>query len=205
MKAGLTGGIGSGKTTAARIFAILGVPVFYADTEGKRLMEEDAALIEDISGAFGAGIYRRENGRPRLERKQLAAIVFDDPGQLDLLNSLVHPAVFRAFDAWASRQEGPYVLKESALLFETDAYRHVDVSIMVTAPEEERIRRVIERDGVSRRQVADRMQHQLSEEEKARRADFRLVNDNSQLLIPQVLDLHSRLLSLAAESEDSRK
>lgn len=195
IKVGLTGGIGSGKTTVAMVFSILGIPVFSADEEGKRLMAEDARLSAAIKDAFGDDIYSSPgNGSSRLDRKKLAGIVFNNQDKLNELNALVHPAVIEAFDSWAGQQDSAYVIKESALLFESDAWKHSDLTIVVIAPEEERIRRVMKRDGVSRGKVASRMKHQLSDEEKIKRADFVIKNDNKSLMIPQALAIHRLLL-----------
>lgn len=195
IKVGLTGGIGSGKTTVARIFSVLGAPVFSADKEGKRLMIEDPSLAGAIRAAFGDGIYRREAGdKLVLDRGKLAAMVFNDDKKLARLNSLVHPAVIAAAEDWARKQDAPYVIKESALLFESDAWKYCDFSITVTAPEEERIRRVMQRDDTSRDKVAGRMKYQLSDREKISRADAVIINDDSKLLIPQVLAIHHLLL-----------
>lgn len=195
IKVGLTGGIGSGKTTVARIFSILGIPVFSADEAGKRLMAEDSNLAGAIMDVFGRDVYRRSaSGVLQPDRKKIAAIVFSHTEKLAQLNALVHPAVIRAFEVWALQQESPYVIKESALLFESDAYKHSNLNITVTAPREERITRVMKRDGVEREKVISRMEHQLPEEEKVTRADFVVKNDDSSLVIPQVLSIHRLLL-----------
>ncbi|HYH55024.1 MAG TPA: dephospho-CoA kinase, partial [Anseongella sp.] len=130
----------------------------------------------------------------QLDHKRLAAIVFNDTEKLKALNALVHPAVIRAFDTWAANQESPYVIKESALLFESNAYMHCDLNITVVAPEEERIARVMKRDQVGRSKVISRMKHQLSDEDKIERADLVIRNDNKCLVIPQVLGIHRLLL-----------
>lgn len=194
IKVGLTGGIGSGKTTIARIFEVLGVPVFFSDLEGKRLMAEDPDLAEAIRSALGADTYYRDRGRLLPDRKKIAGIVFNDEEKLARLNALIHPAVIASFDRWAQQQESVYVIKESALLFESDAWKHSHFNIAVTAPREERIRRVMKRDGVDRSKVLSRMKHQLPEREKIKRADFIIKNDNESLMIPQVLAIHRLLL-----------
>src|ERR1700761_4692595 len=188
LKVGITGNIGSGKTTVSKVFELLGVPVFYADDAAKNIMVTDALLMEQIKEAFGKESYFEDGS---LNRKHIAGIVFNDQQQLTKLNSLTHPAVFRAFDHWVAKiHDVPYVLKEAALLFESDSYKMCDKSIMVTAPLELRIKRVIERDGLTKDEILSREAKQFSEEKKLELADHVIKNDNSELVIPQVLALH---------------
>ncbi|HEY0176398.1 MAG TPA: dephospho-CoA kinase, partial [Pedobacter sp.] len=172
---------------------LLGIPVFYADTRAKCLMATDKVLINDIKGAFGNDIYNKDG---ILERKRLASIVFNDDLLLEKLNSLVHPAVFRDFAVWATMQKAPFVLKEAAILFESGSDGDCDYTIVVTSPRMLRISRVMSRDNVSAEEVEKRMDKQLNDDEKIRLADFVLLNDERQLLIPQVLSLHKQLLGL---------
>jgi len=189
LKIGLTGNIGSGKTTVSKIFEVLGVPVFYADDAAKTVMVNDRELIDSIRSAFGNEAYFPDGA---LNRKHIAAIVFNNEEQLAKLNALVHPATFRAFDAWVSGIKNvPYVLKEAALLFESDSYKMCDRTIMVAAPLEMRINRVIKRDGLSREEIEKREAQQFPEEKKMALADHIIRNDDTQLLIPQALELHS--------------
>jgi len=158
-------------------------------------MTTDAELIADLKKAFGEEAYFEDGS---LNRKYIAGIVFNDEKKLAKLNSLVHPAVFKAFDSWAAQIHGvPYVMKEAALLFESDSYKMCDKSIMVTAPLELRIKRVIQRDGLSREEIISRNARQLSEEKKIVLADFVIRNDDTELVIPQVLALHQQIISLA--------
>src|SRR5580698_7802865 len=144
LKIGITGNIGGGKTTVSKIFEVLGVPVFYADDAAKKVMVEDPILINALKEAFGSEAYFNDGS---LKRKHIASIVFNDDIQLAKLNSIVHPAVFRAFDNWTVQIKGaPYVMKEAALLFESTSYKMCDYSVMVTAPLELRIARVMQRD-----------------------------------------------------------
>jgi dephospho-CoA kinase len=194
LKIGLTGNMGSGKTTVSKIFELLGIPVFYADDAAKKVMVIDQVLIKGIKSAFGELSYFDDG---TLNRKYIAGIVFNDNEQLTKLNSLVHPATFRAFDEWVSEINGvPFVLKEAALLFESDSYKMCDYSIMIQAPLEIRIKRVIQRDGLSREEVNSRNSKQFSEEKKTALADYIIKNDDVQLVIPQVLELHRGFLSL---------
>jgi dephospho-CoA kinase len=193
MKVGLTGGIGSGKSTIAKIFAILGVPVYDADAAAKNLMQNNPDLKNSLLRHFGKSTY--ENGS--LNRKYLASIVFSNQEKLILLNSLVHPYSIADSEDWAKQQEAPYVIKEAALLFETEAYLHVDYTIGVSAPKELRISRVMQRDQLTREAVLKRIEKQMDEEHKLQRCDFVIKNNEAELIIPQVLHLHRQLTSIS--------
>lgn len=197
LKIGITGNIGSGKTTISKIFEVLDIPVFYADDAAKQVMVEDSVLIEALKAAFGEASYSNDG---LLNRKYIASIVFNSQAQLLKLNSIVHPAVFRAFDTWVSSiKTAPYVVKEAALLFESTSYKMCDYSIMVAAPLELRVARVIQRDGLTRAEVESRNARQLSQEKKMVLADFMIRNDDTELVIPQVLALHRQFLEIAAK------
>ena len=194
LKIGITGNIGSGKTTVSRIFEILNVPVFYADDAAKKVMVEDPILIDALKSEFGTESYFDDGS---LNRKHIAANVFNNETELAKLNSIVHPAVFRAFDNWvAGIKNAPYIMKEAALLFESSSYKMCDQTIMVTAPLELRINRVMQRDGLSRAEIESRNARQFSEEKKIQLADFVIRNDDTELVIPQVLELHKKFSSL---------
>ena len=193
---GITGGIGSGKTTVCRLFEVLGIPVYYADDAAKRLMVEDTELRGRLVEIFGAATYLPDGS---LHRTYLAGIVFDNAEKLAALNALVHPAVARDGARWQTAQtDVPYTLKEAALLFESGSHRTLDGVITVYAPEDVRLQRVRARDGSSDEQVRARMRKQLPESEKLERADYILYNDGKQALIPQVLALHRLLCERAA-------
>jgi dephospho-CoA kinase len=194
MRIGITGGIGSGKSVVAGIFKVLGIPVFDADKEAKQIMQNDPELRRLIIERFGAAAFDEEV----LNRKHLASIVFNDPYQLEVLNCLVHPAAIAAADTWASQQDAPYVVKEAALFFEAGSTAGIDYMIGVYAPQHIRLKRAMDRDGVSRDEVLARMNRQIQEEIKMRLCDFVVVNDEQQLLIPQVLKLHEQFLLEAA-------
>ena len=193
LRVGLTGGIGSGKTTVAKIFEVLGIPVYYADEETKRLMNTDPVIRRNIVKEFGDRAYN-DHG---LDRSYLASVVFNDKEKLALLNSLTHPATIEHANKWMQQQHSPYIIKEAALIFESGSNKHLDYVIGVSAPEEIRIRRVMERDGVSEEQVRSRMARQMNEEEKIALCDFVVVNDEREFLITQVLSLHAELVKLA--------
>ena len=189
---GLTGGIGSGKTTVSKIFVSLGIPVYYADDRGKWLMNHDATLKAQVVAQFGEESYTAESS---LNRAYLAERVFADEAQLARLNALVHPAVGRDFAAWVeAHSESSYLIKEAALIFEAGSYKQLDKVITVSAPKEERIRRVLLRDVQrSRQQVEDIIGKQLSENERKRRADYQIDNSGRALVIPQVLEVDKKL------------
>lgn len=187
-KIGITGGIGSGKSRLCRLFAERGVAVYDTDAAAKRLMTEDAALVEAIKARFGAESY--VDGA--LNRSYLAGRVFSDEAERQALNGLVHPAVKADFVAWAEQQEGDYVILESALLFEAGLDALVDVVVAVLAPEPLRVERVQQRDGVSEEQVRSRMAAQLSDEELHRRATVTVVNIFEEDLEAAVQELDRR-------------
>jgi len=190
-RVGLTGGIGSGKTLVCSIIEKLGVPVYYADSEARRLMNSDPELKEGIVKIFGERAYNRDG----LNRALLSSVVFGDSVQLSRLNELVHPAVRKDFQRWAAGQgEAPYVVEEAAIMFESGAFREMDLSVLIYAPEELRINRVMARDHMDREDVLKRMGHQMSEEQKMKLADHIIYNDGAQMLLPQVIDLHSKVL-----------
>jgi dephospho-CoA kinase len=192
LKIGLTGGIGSGKTTVAKIFETLGIPVYYADDEAKRIMNEDEALKMSIIENFGASSYI--NGS--LNRSFISGKVFDNPAKLALLNALVHPATIRDSLEWMKRQHAPYAVKEAALIFESGMEAQLDYVIGVSAPEELRITRIMGRGSLKREEVLKRMENQMDEEKKIGMCNFVITNDEKQAILPQVLSLHQVLLTL---------
>jgi dephospho-CoA kinase len=192
LKIGITGGIGSGKTTVCHIFEALGIPVYYADDRAKALMTTDLGLVAAIKTNFGAESYFPDGS---LHRAYLSNIVFKDAEKLALLNSLVHPAVFRDGEAWHAAQKNvPYTLKEAALLVETGSYKAVDKLITVFAPQKMRLQRVLERDKATRAAVLARMSKQMPEREKMKLADFIIKNDGKHGLVRQVWEVHQELL-----------
>ena len=191
-RVGLTGGIGSGKTLISSIFEKLGVSVYNADSAARKLMNSDAGLKGGIISLFGEQAY----GNDGLNRQYLADSVFGDEEKLAGLNRIVHPAVRLDFIRWSTLQGGsPYVIEEAAILFESGASQEMNYSVLVYAPEELRISRVMKRDGVGREAVQRRMGHQLSEEEKMKMADHVLFNDGKEMLLPQVIELHNKILN----------
>ena len=193
MKIGITGGMGSGKTTACKVFEVLGIPVFYADSVAKELMQTDSLLRQNLISAFGAQSYLSDG---QLNRKYISGIVFKDESQLKILNQLVHPVVFRSFDEWVLKQQNqPYVLKEAALLFESGADKLCDYTILIKSPESIKIQRIIQRDHFTEEEIKLRMDKQFTDEQKEKLANFILLNNEEQLLVPQILKLHEKFLS----------
>lgn len=193
LKVGITGGIGSGKSTVAKVFEVLGIPVYYADDAAKRLMNEDEELKQKIKLQFGDSVYTNE----RLNKKELANIVFNAPEKLEILNSLVHPATLKDAEKWMQKNTDPYGIKEAALIFESGAQQNLDYVIGVTAPAPLRILRTMQRDGVTREEVIARMDKQMDETIKMKLCDFIITNDEQEMLMPRILELHNKLLSLS--------
>jgi dephospho-CoA kinase len=194
LQIGLTGGIGSGKTTVAKVFETLGIPVYYADEAGKRLLNENAELKQQIITQFGEESYN--DGK--LNRKHLASIVFNNKQKLEQLNSLVHPATIQDAQHWMKQQSTAYAIKEAALIFESGSGTGLNYIIGVYAPQALRIKRTIERDNITREEVMKRMENQLEEEMKMKLCDFIIYNDEQQLVIPQVLKLHQQFIKEAS-------
>ena len=197
VRVGLTGGIGSGKSTVAHVFEILGIPVYYADKEAKRLMNEDPEIRKQLITHFGQDTYSDN----LLNRRFLAEIVFKDKEKLRLLNSVVHPITIARAEEWMLQHNTPYVIKEAALIFESGSQEGLDYVIGVSAPLNVRIQRTMKRDNVSREEVLNRMQHQIQESIKMRLCDFVIRNDDQHLVLPQVLALHEKLKRLAVGAE----
>lgn len=187
---GITGGIGSGKTSVSQSFQVLGVPIYNSDQRAKALMVENESLIAQIKSVFGTKAY--QNGKPN--RSYLAQQVFSDVSKLEKLNTLVHPAVFQDYNEWKQKITFPYHLKEAAILIESGSYRDCDEIILVTAPLEERIQRVIKRDETTKEAVEDRISKQMSDEEKEAYCQYILINDNSSPLLDKILRLHQHFL-----------
>lgn len=188
---GITGGIGSGKSTVAKIFSILGIPIYSADDRAKWLMGNDELLKTQIKDSFGDKAYQADGS---IDRSFLAKTVFPDAEKVKKINSLVHPAVGRDFSDWAAKQTTPYVLKEAALIFESGSNQSLDYVINVSSPLKVRISRILMRDPFrSEEQVNQIINQQLPDEQKNELADFVIKNTDNKLLIPQVLKIHKQL------------
>lgn len=188
---GLTGGIGSGKTTVGNIFKRLGIPVYDSDSRAKALYIENVDLRKCVEEEFGADIYSRN----QIDRAKLAAIVFQDKSKLEVLNGLVHPVLNFDFEHWANSQEAPYVIREAAILLESGGYKVCDAIVVVTADESIRIARVQARDGATTEQVKARIQNQWSDQKRLEYADYEIRNNGEESLIDQVMQIHEELKS----------
>ena len=189
IKIGLTGGIGSGKTFVGAIFSKLGIPVFNADDQARKCMSENEVLKQDIQNLFGDNAYHEG----LLQNKVLANIVFNNHQQLEELNKLVHPVVRQRFDSWSVEQTSKIIIKEAAILFESDSHVDLDKVICVSAPEETRIERVINRDNTSREQVLRRIEIQIPQNEKEKLSDFVIINDGLELLLPKIINIINQI------------
>lgn len=186
IKIGITGGIGSGKSTICRVFSVLGVAVYDSDSRARKLMHSNPEVVAAIRELFGDNAYIHGS----LNRSYIAELVFHQPDLREKLNHIVHPAVAMDFDTWAERQKGHYVIEEAAILFESGASRNMDAVVTVSTPEEQRIRRTCLRDGTDEQSVRQRIAAQLSEEERVARADYVIVSDDQTPVIAQILKLH---------------
>jgi len=193
LRIGLTGGIGSGKSTVAKIFEAIGIPVYYADEAARRIMNEDEQVRQQITAYFGPSAYKNN----QLDRQYIGSQVFNHKEKLEFMNSLVHPVTIRDAENWMARQTTPYAVKEAAIIFESGTQEQYDYIIGVSAPTPLRILRAMKRDGSSRDQVLSRMNKQIQEVIKMRLCDFVIYNDEQQAVIPQVIRLHDQLLDLA--------
>lgn len=196
LRIGLTGGIGSGKTTACRIFSALDIPVYNSDDRAKHIMAHDESVVREIKSFMGEEAY----SEGRLDRRYIASRVFTDKTLLKQLNAAVHPTVIRDFNKWAERfgaGDIPYIIQENAILFEGGFDKGMDYTITISAPEEERIARASERDGSNPEQIRARINNQMTDQAREQLADFILMNGEHDLLVPQVLTLHHKLSGLS--------
>jgi dephospho-CoA kinase len=190
IKIGITGGIGSGKSTVCKVFTVLGIPVFEADKIARQLMNSDPDVAEKLIRTFGAPVYLADHS---INRKYLAGIVFNNPSLLGQLNSIVHPAVRNVFYDWVEKQNAPYIIHEAAILFESGFYKMMDKTITVVTDETQRIQRVTKRDGISDEQVKERIRNQWNDEQRIKLADFIIKNNDDDLIIPQILEINKKI------------
>jgi dephospho-CoA kinase len=189
---GVTGGIGSGKTSVCRVFDVLGIPVFSADREAQVIMETDNSVIHGLNSITDKELYVAG----KLDRMLLASIIFNDSSVIEKVNSLVHPVVFDRFRNWTQNQSAPYVIMEAAILFESGASKYVDKIATVAAPVEQRIERVIRRNKLTREQVIERMRNQMDDAERIQLADYVINNAENDMIIPSILKIHEDILTL---------
>ncbi len=197
LNVGLTGGIGSGKTIASKIFEVLGIPVYQADVAAKRLMESNPVLKNQLIEQFGNDAF--VDGK--LNRSYIAEIIFNDKEKLQLINSLVHPYTIQDGIEWMKKQTSPYAIKEAALIFESGSQSNFDYIIGISSPLTLRLNRTLKRDNINRELVLERMENQLDEETKMKLCDFVLLNDERTLLTTQVLAVHEKLIALSKEQQ----
>ena len=188
---GITGGIGSGKTYVASVFQSLGIPIFNADIQAKKIMTSSGKLIKLVKEEFGNDIYKDSD----LNKEKLASIVFSNSDKLQKLNSLVHPIVKEEFNNWCNSQKSPYVIKEAAILFESKSHLGLDAVICVSASLELRKKRLFKRDNYTEKEIQNRIENQIRQEDKEKQSDYIIVNDEKDLLLPQIIKIHKELLS----------
>lgn len=191
IKLGVTGGIGSGKTSVCRVFGVLGIPVFSADPAAQKIMNTDKSAIRGINDIAGKNLFSSGN----LDKAELASIIFNDREKLRKVNSLIHPLVFESFLKWSEIQSAPYVILEAAILFESGASALVDRVATVIAPVEERISRVIQRNKLTREQVLERIRNQMDDEEKIKLSDYVINNSENEMIIPVILGIHEDIIT----------
>jgi len=192
---GLTGGIGSGKSTIAKVFRALGVPVFESDAEAKHILNRED-VVQHISDTFGEWLINSG----RVDRAKLAGLVFGDKQELAKLNAIIHPAVRKQFLAWVDvNSNSPYVINEAAILFESGLAEMTRFTINVSAPVEERIKRVIARDALTREEVISRINNQMSDEQRSALSTWTIVNDGLEAVLPQVLQISNEIMSFKEE------
>lgn len=189
-KLGITGGIGSGKTSVCRVFEVLNIPVFSADRVAREITETDEIIINGINSIAGRNLYL--NGS--LDRPALSNLIFNDQSLLKKVNSLVHPAVFKYFERWVSEQTSSYVIMEAAILFESGASKMVDRVATIVAPVEERIERIILRNRLSREQIEERMRNQMDDLTRSKQSDYIINNSENDMIIPVILKIHDDIL-----------
>jgi dephospho-CoA kinase len=189
VKVGITGGIGSGKSTICNFFSIMGIPIFNADLVAKQIMDGSSVVRNKMMLQFGKDIYLPNQA---LDRKKLAGIIFNSPPLLQEVNSIVHPEVRNAFFDWCERQHSTYVVHEAAILFESGFYEIMDFTILVTAPEQMRVDRVIKRDKLSEKEIKKRISKQWPDKKKKHLADFIIANDNRKLILPELIEMDKK-------------
>ncbi len=187
---GITGGIGSGKSTVCKVFKMLGIPIFEADVVAKELINSNSEIKTELIRLFGESIYIPNNG---VDRKKLASIIFNDNIQLTKVNKLVHPVVRNEYANWIEKQNTEYVIHEAAILFESGFYKMMDFTILISAPENQRIERVIKRDIALENQVKERIAKQWTDEQKRKLATIEIKNADNDLIIPQIIKIDNQI------------
>lgn len=192
LRLGVTGGIGCGKTTVCRVFSVLGIPVFSADDEAKRIQDSDPYIQIKLNSIAGKDLY----SSGKLDRKELAALIFSNKDLLFEVNSIIHPAVFKYFTKWVARQDSPYSIMEAAILFESGAYRLMDRIVTVVTPLEERIERLVNGNLLTKEQITARIRNQTDDESRIAKSDYVIYNSENDMIIPAILGIHREMIKL---------
>ncbi len=194
LKIAVTGNMGSGKTSVCKVFNVLGIPIFYADKEAKRLYE-DPGILKQLTTRLGNHILNTDG---KINTQALAEIIFKDQSAMKYVSSIIHPRVGILYDQWALRQiNAPYCIQESALVFETQTHEKFDKIILVYAPEEMLLERVTKRDGSDKKQALRRLHYQWEQDKKRSLSHYSILNDNQSMIIPQILDIHKELIKIS--------
>ena len=197
LRLGVTGGIGCGKTTVCRVFSVLGIPVFSADDEAKRIQDSDPDIQIKLNTVAGKDLY----SSGKLDRKELASLIFSNKDLLFEVNSIIHPAVFKSFTKWVARQDAPYSIMEAAILFESGAYRLMDRIVTVVTPLEERIERIVNGNMLTKEQIIARIRNQTDDEYRISKSDYVICNSENDMIIPAILGIHREMLKLYEKSK----
>ena len=197
LRLGVTGGIGCGKTTVCRVFSVLGIPVFSADDEAKRIQDSDPYIQIKLNSIAGKDLY----SSGKLDRKELAALIFSNKDLLFEVNSIIHPAVFKYFTKWVARQDAPYSIMEAAILFESGAYRLMDRIVTVVTPLEERIERLVNGNMLTKEQIIARIRNQTDDESRIAKSDYVVYNSDNDMVIPPILGIHREMIKLYEKSK----
>jgi len=197
LRLGVTGGIGCGKTTVCRVFSVLGIPVFSADDEAKRIQDSDPYIQIKLNSIAGKDLY----SSGKLDRKELAALIFSNKDLLFEVNSIIHPAVFKYFTKWVARQDAPYSIMEAAILFESGAYRLMDRIVTVVTPLEERIERLVNGNMLTKEQITARIRNQTDDESRIAKSDYVIYNSENDMVIPPILGIHREMIKLYEKSK----
>ena len=192
LKLGVTGGIGSGKTTVCKVFTVLGIPVFSADAEARTIQDSDSEIMDKINILAGKDLYLTG----KLDRPELARLIFNDKALLEKVNALIHPVVFRNFRKWVSEQDSPYTIMEAAILFESGVYRFMDKILTVVTPIEERIKRLVKGNMLTLEQVMERINNQIDDDSRIKQSDYVIFNSENDMIIPSIMGIHKEILNL---------
>jgi dephospho-CoA kinase len=192
LKLGVTGGIGSGKTTVCKVFTVLGIPVFSADAEARTIQDSDSEIMDKINILAGKDLYLTG----KLDRPELARLIFNDKALLEKVNALIHPVVFRNFRKWVSEQDSPYTIMEAAILFESGVYRFMDKILTVVTPIEERIKRLVKGNMLTKEQVMERINNQIDDDSRIKQSDYVIFNSENDMIIPSIMGIHKEILNL---------